>query len=95
LATRSIKAQTIWSRLRTVLDPSGTKTITPSDPAGKHIRGGAAAVRAFSNVLNNSPQFQKDGLALIAGSFAQISTIGDIGVKIIQWYQSNNWTVTI
>lgn len=94
-ATKSIRAQTIWTRLRNILDPSGSRIIRPTDPVGKHIRGGPGAVRAFANVLNTSPPFKRDGLALVPGDMAGVQTIGDIGAKIVGWYQSNGWDITI
>lgn len=95
LGSRVIRAQTVWSRLRTVLDPTGARLIRPGDAVGLHIRGGRPAVRAFANVLNESRQFKPDRLALTPAAFASVATIGDIGAKIILWYQTNGWEVTI
>ena len=90
-----IRAQTIWSRLRTLLDPSGRRQIDPDDKYGKHIRGGADALAAFANVLNKHPPFESDGLALVPGDLRDVVTIGDIGAAIVTWYRDNGWKVTI
>src|SRR4051812_8072476 len=93
-SAKVISAATIWARLVRVLDPTGTKVITPKDPVEDHIKGGPQAVRAFANVLNNSPQFSADGLSLVPGDMANVATIGDIEVAIIKNYESRGWTVT-
>lgn len=83
-----ISAATIWARLRSILDPSNSKDVKPTDPVGDHIKGGPKAVRAFANVLNNSTEFSGDGLSLEPGNMANVIVIGDITAVIIINYES-------
>ncbi len=86
-AARTIRAETIWARLRAILGP-----VSPGDGTEAHI-GNAQAVHAFANVLNGHPPFLADGLALTPGNLHGCTTIGCIAAAIIAWYQRNGWRV--
>lgn len=93
-SAKVISAAAIWARLVRMLDPAGSKIITPADPVEDHIKGGPQAVRAFANVLNKSPEFSADGLSLVPGDMANVAVIGDIAAAIIKNYESRGWKVT-
>jgi hypothetical protein len=93
-ARRTIRAQTIATRFRTVLDPSGA-VVDPDDSISRHIAGGAPAVAAFVDKLNDFPSFAADGLALTPGDVRGAKTIGDLLNAIGNWYRDNGWKITI
>lgn len=95
MPARTIRAQTVMSLLRHVLDPTGRRTIIWDAPIGRYIRGGPAAVRAFHKPLNTSPEFSGYGLNLSPGDLAAVSSVADIGTVLIKWFQKNNWTVIV
>ena len=90
-----IRAQTIMSLFRSVLDPNGTRHIDFDAPITKYVMGGAGAVRSFANRLNKSPQFKGYGLSLVPGDMADVATVEDVGAVIIAWFQQNNWRVRL
>jgi hypothetical protein len=91
MARRTIRAQTIMTLLKQVVDPSDNRTVVWDAP----IRGGAAVVRALYRKLNNSREFSGYGLSLTPGDLANASSLGDVGGVIISWFQRNNYTVII
>lgn len=91
MATRTIRAQTIMTLLKHVVDPTDSRTIIWD----ANIRGGNAAVRALYKMINNSAEFSGYGVNLTPGDFADALSMADVGTVIIKWFQRNNYKVII
>jgi hypothetical protein len=91
----SIRAETVASLLRNVLDPENELTIEWEAKVGDYILGGAGALAAFADVLNRSPQFSGFGLALGPHDMAAVAIVRDLLIVLIGWFQGNGWTVTL
>jgi hypothetical protein len=90
-----ITAQSIMTSLRHVIDPTDKRTILWDAPVGRYIRGGKAAVRAFHNVLNKSPQFRGYKLSLTPGDMNDVGTVADIGIVVIDWFKGHGYRVIV
>lgn len=93
---RSITGRVIYRRLCSILR---TKYIDPDSPPSDYIRtddsAGSEALRAFTQVLNNSEEFKNDGLHLSPGDVADVETMGQLGGVIVDWYRKNGWLVSV
>ncbi|WEJ08554.1 hypothetical protein [Sinorhizobium prairiense] len=91
-----ITGRTIYRRLCKVLR---TNYINPDASPSEYIRSdedsGSKALRAFTQVLNNSAEFQPDGLHLLPGDFADVENMGQLGGVIVGWYRKNGWQVSV
>lgn len=92
----SITAREIYRRLLSVLrvgyidlDAAPAKYIKADSAAG------SAPLRAFTQHLNQSPEFDQDGLDLTTHAFDAVKTMRDLGGVIVGWYKSNGWTVAV
>lgn len=93
--TNIIRAGTITSLLRSVLDPSGQRQIDWEAPASEYIVGENGAPSAFANALNRSPQFSGYGLSLGPNDLADADKLRDIVEAIIGWFQRRGWQVVL
>lgn len=91
----SIRAETIASLIRHVLDPKGRRQITWDAKIGKYIKGGAAGLAGFAAVLNQSQQFQGYGLDLAPTDLSGVKVVRDLVTAVIGWFQGAGWTVTL
>jgi hypothetical protein len=89
---RSIRAQTIMSLLRHVIDPEHQRTIGWDGPASDYIHGD---VPRFYRALNESAEFSGYGLALQRSDLMDVKTVADIGGAIILWFRSKGWQVIV
>jgi hypothetical protein len=92
---KTIRAGTIASLLRNVLDPYGERQIEWEAPASDYIIGAGGEMTAFVNVLNGSQQFSGYGLSLETYDLADVDLLRDIVAAIIKWFQDNGWKVVI
>jgi hypothetical protein len=92
MAKKNIRAQTIMSLLRHVLDPTGRRTVIWDAPASDYIRG---SVPRFYRPLNESHEFSGYGLALERRDLMDAKTVADIGGAIIVWFRENGWQVNV
>jgi hypothetical protein len=92
---KTIRAGTIASLLRNVIDPDGEQQIEWEAPAADYIMGGGGEMAAFVNVLNGSQQFSGYGLSLEPHDLADVDLMREIVAAIIKWFQDNGWKVVI
>lgn len=81
--------------LRQIIDPTNKRPILWHAPIGKYIKGGKPAIRAFHNVLNQSPEFRGYGLDLTPGDLNDVKSIADIGVVLIDWFKGKGYDVSV
>ncbi|MER8549371.1 hypothetical protein NKH41_27525 [Mesorhizobium sp. M1169] len=90
---KTIAATDIYLRLCSVLDVTH---IEMNAPPSDYLKGDdpVKVLRAFAAVLNNSNEFESDGLGLAPGDLGGAKKMKQIGGAIIDWYESNGWIVT-
>lgn len=90
-----IRAGTLISLLRSVLDANTHDPIKWDEDIGLYVTGGGGALAAFAQRLNGSPQFSGYGLALSAGDLAQVKTMRGLVNAIGAWFEGDGWTITL
>lgn len=75
---KTIKIQTIHTRVRNVLDPKKQFTVLHDDLVSKYFLGGSAAITASIDVLNKYPPFAKHGLNLVPADVLKIVPDNDL-----------------
>lgn len=63
--------------------------VKESDGIGKYIKGGPGVMSAYAQVLDQSPEFQPDGLHLQTNDTAFVTTVGQLIDAIARWYLAN------
>jgi len=91
----TIRMGTIASLVRSVLDPTGTRSIEWDEPIARTIPGGAAALAAYAVYLNKAPQFAGYGLALEPTDMAKVKRPRDLVKVVGNWFTGAGWTLTL
>lgn len=94
-ATKTISARIIAANIKLVLDPSGKKVMEWDAKITKFVKGGDAALSAFTAVLNQSEPFSGYGLALKPTDLAEVEVVKDVLTAVIRWFQGAGYKVTI
>ena len=93
--SKTIRAGTIASSLRSVVDPSGSHQIEWGAPVERYLTGGGGALAAFASHLNRSAEFSGYQLALGPEDLADAETMQDVLSAIIAWFQDHGWQVVL
>jgi hypothetical protein len=94
---KSISGATLLTRLKKVIGRETSNppsSISVNDPLSDYFDPVPEAVIGFGPTLNDSPEFQPDGLGLMPKDLRNASIVGDVHESIKQWYGNNGWTVS-
>lgn len=94
MAAKTRRYRTIHSRLRFALDPNKPEAVKYSDKVTVHVGGGAGAVIAFLDTLNQTKGFKADGLTLLPGEVVPDPTVRELMIAIVDNYLRRGWQIT-
>lgn len=102
MSNKSIRIQTIHSRVRNVYDPDGDLKVFHDDLVSKFRKLSVSAIKGSFNEFNRYAPFKKDGLnivpndvlIMVPGNDAKKAKVLNVVSAIVKNYIARGWQIT-